>query len=419
MLGVVSADLPDGPDASRFCGPATRNLHARGVSSVQYYDRSVAVGIVRMPTGSAGKVRLALATLPVDCPAGRAGLRRISWVDLCEASGFVKQHRFDLVPASVQYNSVQSSLLRDVVAGSINGSLGGTRHIFRSKPLQNYAAIIPANLSSGFVRPMFANAGHLSRKPSNPKNRFMPTGRAALTPRSNAMGLFCLVFNRIEVRGQPISGSVRQHYRNAHPAIYANCEAVVLQRGFLFTANTDLPSYGRERNSGFTYGADHISREAQLYPTNFWESYATPFAIESFNSDFSPGKREALIFSLLFGLRETRVSFPCTLKSIFKGFKHSLLRGAWHRANKIEFRADSGQFSALRNIIEIISGSILEPAPMLAALFKRQIPNQTAHTSKLRENSDLLSGRLKHVCVAEKSHIKLIALALITVKGDR
>ncbi len=371
---------------------------------MQDHDRSVAVGVVPMPARGADEGRLVLAASSVHGPAGRAGLRTVGRIDLNQPRRFVGQHHFDLMPSDVQDRAVQPAFCPDISPRLGKRALCGARHGTGAQLFDNDSPEAAGNIRGGFMRAMLAGAGLLGLHCSTAADSLAPAVRPALAPGRGPLRLAVLALKDGDVGGKAVTGAIRQHQRNGDTTINADRQAVI--NGFLIehAPNADLPAQCRTDNGGFADGALHGARPAEPQPADLGHLHAPPPLVEAFNGDFTPREAEGIASALALELREPSLPLEEPLKRSVEVLQDASLSGLADGGNPIKFGTQPLQLAALRHIVEVVARGALILPPVVAALLKRNIPDDTTYASKLIHLGQLFLRWTQRVCIPSVCH---------------
>lgn len=389
-------------ETSRFDASLTAWLHARSVPPVQNVDRSIAVSVVSMAAGGADEGRLILAASAVQCPAGRAALRSIGRIDLDQSGGFVGKHRFDLMPAYIKDRTVQSALLRNIPARRNNRASSRRRHALCSQALDNHGAVVAGNRGRGFMRPMLADARDLRLEPCETALGLGVSSGATLAAAYNALGLPGLALTGGEIGRQTVSGAIGEHNRNGNATVDANGQLVIVRRFVDEAADAHLPTQCGFGDGQFTYGPSQIAGHAKFYPSYFRQFYTAPSAVKPLHGNPGRCERKGIVDTFPLGLGEATKAFPSTAITFIKRLQRPLLRRDVNGPNEIKLGAQGGQFARLVNVVQGVPGYGVIAPPVIAPLFKRQVPHKAANARKLRERHFLIRRWAKGKRVAAK-----------------
>lgn len=169
---------PGSPDAS----PRSHGMPCRDVLG------RVHVCVIRVPAGATTKDRLALTVFRVAVPAGVAGLRRETRVDLLYSTGrLVLQPLHEETPPSGQDRSVQRSLLSHITARHLDCALGRTDHVADLQVLYPDDIEVARQISRGLLDPVLASILLTCSKPADCGPGALPSIRSPLRTREPSM----------------------------------------------------------------------------------------------------------------------------------------------------------------------------------------------------------------------------------------
>ena len=394
-------------DSSRFIGPTTGRLHARSVPPVENVDRRISVGVVSVPARGTDEGRLVLAASAIHGPAGRAGLRRVGRVNLNKTGDLVGKHRFDLVPSDVQDCAVQAALLSDISTWSVNCSFSGAGHVLGAQPFDHNAAVTGRNVAGSDVRPMLPGSGLPGLDSGNAALCLRPTNGTAFAAGCDTLRLPGGTLMPGNLCRKFVGGAIREHKRDGDATVNPNGDAVVCGFGVNQAANADLPAENGSGDGCFTDTSFYGTRQSVAKPSDLWQPNPAPTAVNLFNSDLSAGKREGVMHTLLLRLRVSAKPLPRTAVCFVKSLQGALLGRDVHSPDKVKLGSQGGQFARLCDIVEIVARVFLVAPPMVVALLKGKVPDQTAHTSELRHQRHLIGSWAQLVCETTVFHFKI------------
>ena len=401
---MISSHFIDGPAAY---------LSARSVPPVKDNDRSIAIGVVSMPACRTDKRRLALAASAVDCPAGRAGLRTISRVDLCEGCAFVGEHRLDLMPADIEDGSVQPAFLSDTFEAATSS------HVFGSQAFDDDVAVPGSDVSCCFVRPIFASAGLSGFQDGDTAAGFCVASRSPLLSRELFAGQPVALLQSPDIVWQRVACAIAEHHRYGNASIDADDLAIVDDLGICLTAKADLPTKRRQDNGSLCNRSLNVTVPTKLDPTYLGQANTRPALVDPIDLNFAPNVTKCFVDAFLFPPWKSTLSRKETAERRIKILKRALLSGLTNSANPIELRPKRSQLFGLRNVVQIVAGAGLVVPPVIDALLKRSIPNRAAYRRDLKHLLRLLFGRAKAIAVTTENHIKLLAYSPYSFNSNK
>lgn len=370
--------------------------HRRRVPT-QDHDRSVAVGVVPVPTRGTAELRLVLSRSAVHGPAGRAGLGRKGRVHLHETMRLVEQHRLDLVPADVQDGAVQSALLCNVPARLRDGAGGRGRHVLRAQPLDHDCSVATGNLRRGLVRPVLADAGLLGPQGGNPALCLGVTNGATLPPGSDALRLADAPVQVGHAGGQAVAGAVREHQGDGHAPVDADSAARVGNISVDQATDGHLPAQGGAADRRLSDRSYQRARQAQLHPADLGQADTPPAAVDLLEGNLAPSVAESVVDALLLRLRIAALGFPRAAIGFIQRLQRALQGRDVNRAHKIDLGPKRGQFAGLRHVVQIVARADLVVPPMVAPLFQRDVPHKATDPGEPGEGIRLLCCRIEPV----------------------
>ncbi len=285
----------------------------------------ISVGVVSMPATRTHKGRLAFAALSVDCPAGRAGLRSISGVNLYKARCLVEKLSFDLVPSHIKDGTIEAGLLLNITTWELKRSLCCSCHVLRTQTLYDHGSKAARNIGCGAMRPMLTNACLLCAQPGNATKGNRVTLRTAFSAGGNALRPTGLAVKRVKLRREYITATIREHQRHRDAAIDTDNTTRISDIPVDQTANGDLPTERRLNNSCLADVSFNWVCEAQFDPTDLRKPNARPFTIDCFNMHFAAYKAKGFMDAFALVLREATKSLPCAAVRFIKRFQGALL----------------------------------------------------------------------------------------------
>ena len=373
----------------------------------------MAVGVVPVPARSADEDRLVLAALAVHGPTGRAGLRRVGRIDPNDPSNLVSQHRLDLVPANAENRTVEPALLRHVATRCSEAPARRSRHVLGAQSLYHDTAVAPGDVSGGLMRPVLADACLPSLEGRGTALRLYPSPGAALAARDSALRPSDSALVALNVERQPVGRAVRQHQRHGNPTNDAYAKAVVGRVAVKQAADADLPSERGARHGRLADRALDGTRQTEAHPSDFRQAHAAPAAIDLLGRDLPARKGKGIVCTFLLRLWIAAETSPRAAVSLVQCFKRALLRCDVNRAHEVKLGAQRGQFACLRDVVQIISRFRLVASPVVATLFKSEVPNQAAHACKLRHRRRLFRRGAERVAVSAKSPANLCGIRMV------
>ena len=374
---------------------------------MKYVNSSVVIGIVAETAGSTDEGRLVFTAPTVNGSAGRACLRRVGWIDFNDPKCFVEKHRFDLVPSDVEDSAIETAFLSNVLAGLRNRSACGFCHALCTEALDYHCTVAPRNLGGRLVRPMLADAGLSGLEDGNPtKGLGVPNG-PALTPTGNALGFADAPFQQSDSVWKPVCRSIGKHQRDRNASINADRAANVLNISINLAPDGNLPTERGSANGDLGHLAFYIAGHAKPDPTDLRQPNAAPSMVYALNRDLAPVKGKGIVDALLLWLGEPAKSLEGTPVGIIQRLQGVLLSRLAALADKVYFGPKCRQFPRLSNVIQIVAGPGLVVPPVIAALFKRKVPDQSANTRDLTKLFSLIRCRSQCKCETSKNHIKL------------
>ena len=394
--------------SSRFNGKTKMPfLHARDVRTVEYVDRSIAIGVVSMPARSADEGRLVLAAPTVHRPAGRAGLRSVRRVDLHETAGLVSQHGFDLVPSDVQDRAVEPALLGDVAAGSFDGPRRAFGHVLRAQSLNDNRAILPRDGRGGPVRPILADT---SLPGTEAGNAGLGDGLALASPLAtgdDTASRVDLLGKQADAGGQFVAGAIGQHQRHSNAPVDADCTNGMDNVTVDLAPDADLPAEIRMGDGRLHDAAFDRAEASELDPSDLGHLHSALVSIEAPHLDLPAGEGKAVVDALAVRGGECSTSREEILERGIERAHGHLLGCLADGADKVELGAQRGQLASLRHIVEVVASPILVSFPPVAALLQADVVDQATHTRMLTEQSGLRLCRFQPKSDATIYHIKL------------
>lgn len=156
-----------------------------GISNV---SGRVDVGVDLMPAGHAPEERLALATLPGTVPAGVAGLRRETRIDLLNSAwSLVLQPDYEPAPPGGEDAPVQARLLPDVTTRRLNRATSRAGHRGDLQRLDRDHLETARQIGRGLLHPVLAPIGLTSLQPGDGEFHLRAPVRSPLGSRKSAL----------------------------------------------------------------------------------------------------------------------------------------------------------------------------------------------------------------------------------------
>lgn len=390
------------------------HAHRRRVPT-QYVDRSIMVGMGAEAAMATEKDRLAFAVLPVHGSAFRAGLRGVGGIDSHESPA----PRFELVgkdgleaePALIENAAIEPGLLPHHAARFFHRASRRGGHVLDAQVFEDHGSEAPAQIERRLVLPVAADASAFGREPRCATDRGKSPLRAFLSARHNALCATTAPLDGFQRGGdgQMLAGGERQRIGDA--AIDADARADIGRSGMLdFAGEAYVPAKHIERDGDVPDRASQGARVAELYPADLRQAHGGPFGVEALRLNLAPLKAEGVVDALATGRRKTRAAGEEIGERSVEIAQRLLLTSLGNGGNPIKLGAQSGQFTALRDVIELSAGLTLVMSPPVPALFEREIVDEAANARELPEQRSLSRRWIELVSEPAKDHPAALGL---------
>lgn len=313
------------------------------------------------------------------------------------------------MPTLIQDRPIQPSLLPDVRAMTFGGAFGACGHSLGVKVFQHNRAKALAEVKGGPVVPILADAGRTGLQSRNTASLLLMARRPALAARQNPLRPSLTPFKGCKAVGQSHQLTCGQGQRLRNTSINTNGGKCVRGRVmFNGEAKADMPAISRIADRGVVHLANKWASIPVSHPTDLGQLYLRPLGIQLTGFQFTSLKAERIVKALLSGTRifgntfEERLIGPV---EIAQGLLQ--WRDMDSRYPSI-LRAQRGQLSGLTGVADVFARASLKVAPVVTALFKRQIVDKAADTSKLTKQFRLLGCGMQFATVATLDHISTL-----------
>ena len=390
------------------------HAHKRRVPT-QDVDRSIVIGMGVEATMAADKAGLALAALAVDGSAFRTGLRGIGGIDLHKRPAalfkLVAKDGFKRAPSLIEDTPVKASLGTHVATRLGNCAFGGSRHVPHLEVFKNDRTVATGNAERGLVLPGSPDASSSRRQFGTTAKGLGTAIGATLTPRENALCGTMASFDGFERGRNRLNLASGKRDRVGNAAINAD-RRVIVSRNFVLdlTGKADVPAQRIKRDGGVLDRAAQRPGIAELDPANLGQPDSGPPGVYRHHLDFTALKSEGVVNSTAAGRRIAGNALEEVDVCLVEIAQCLLLAGLRDGSNPVVLAAQRGQLAGLHDVIESRSGLALIVPPPVAALFEREIVDQSAHTGELLEQRLLLRRRCQLVSEAAKDHLSTIGL---------
>lgn len=144
-------------------------------------------------------------------------------------------------------------------------------------------------------------------------------------------------------------------------------------------------------------GKDTVDRpgHTEFHPTCFRQEDAAPPGIQTLDADTAPGKTETVPDTLATRLGIATNPREEPAEGGIEIRQRALLRILGNCLYEIEFGTQRGQLACLGDKVKPAAGGAAILSPMAAALFERQVPNQSEDAGMLAEFEGLRASRLQ------------------------
>ena len=397
-------------NSARFNASPLDKLHARSVPPVSNVDCSIQVGIGAETARRTYKRRLAFTPSFVHGSTCRTCLRCIFGIDFDQIHGLVEQHRFNLMPSDIENSAVEPTFLSNAFPRFFDSSRSRSRHVLRSQSLDYDSSEMAAYIGCGFMRPMLPHTGLFCLDGRYTSLSLRPTSRAPVTPGGNPLRMPGFLFKIRHLARQMVGRPIGKHNGNSNATIYPDDTARIGNFSVDLAPNGNGPTKSGFADRGFGEFTDRSSCPTEFYPPNRGKANHSPSFVQSGNLNFSTGKRESVVNSFFLWLWVSTETFKKSLVGIVKIFQGELFRRLADISDKIKLSTQCGQFSRLRDIVEIIPRSLLIISPMLFPLLKGEVPDKAADARVLSKLLRLFWRWPQCVGKTSVHHIKLCAI---------
>ena len=310
------------------------------------------------------------------------------------------------MPTLIQDRPIQPSLLPDVRAMAFGGTLGAGGHSLGVKVFQYNRAKALAEVKGGPVVPILADAGRAGLQSCNTASLLRMAGRPSFPARQNPLRASLTSFKGCKAVGQSHQLTCGQGQRLRNTSINTNGGKCVRGRVmFNGEAKADMPAISRIADRGVVQLANKRTSITVLHPTDLGQTHFGPLGIQLTGFQLTTLETECITHAPL-----SRVGiFGNTFEESLIGpveIAQGLLQ--WRDMDSrypIILRAQRGQLSGLTGVADVFARAGLKVAPVVTALFKRQIVNKAADTRKLTEQFRLLGCGMQFKTIATLDHI--------------
>lgn len=268
------------------------------------------------------------------------------------------------------------------------------------------------------VVPVGANAGPLGSELGDMGASLRMSLRAPLSSRQDALGAALTALEGFKAgwNGDQLSGAERQ--RVGHASINADRRRNV-GRGVVLDlkAKRDMPSIRRKSDRRVYDFAFDLSGVAIARPADLRQPDFGPLAVQLSRSNFTTLETKAIVPSALARRWMVGNATEPSLVGSVQVTKGLHLTSAVDSGDPIIFRAEMCQFSALARKAHVFAGDCLEVAPVVPALFKREIVDQPTHPGELPEEHFLVGGRSQPIAIAALNHPRILGVAANLCNG--
>ena len=354
-----------------------------------------------MSAAGTDKRRLALAAFSINHSTLGACLGRVGGIDFDKRPAvrfqLVGQHGFDIMPANVQYFSVQSSLAPPL-----------SSHVFGLEGLDHNATVAANQVGCTLMLPITAHSCGLGSSSSHSFARFSVSSRPLFTPRQTPSSPSSLQIKIAEgVRGAYCL-PIRACHGDCYTPVNANAAVRFRLNNLNGRRDGDEPSIATPVHSGRPYGPAHSPTITKLYETKFRYKESRPFGVVPFQLTIDP---------LYFEARVTpSIAEPGIATLLIEGgerlieIPQSAMQATGRNVTQpIKFLPQHCNLLALRNKVQRTPCFPFILPPKIAALLKRQIINTADAISVMLQHLGLLVCGVKPVLEGANNHVFSIA----------
>ncbi len=350
--------------------------------------RRIHISITGISAGDTPEESLALATLRSDMPTHRTTLTRERGIDSFHPTGgLVSEPGGERRPGGVEDGPVQTSLLRHVAAGSVNGAPSRADHV-RHPQVLNPDQVIPTGDDRGrLLHEIVPSVGRTRMQSRQPSLRsFTPVG-AAPAPGQRTRRL-----PHTQRRRRLVGGAVGESQRDRDATIDTHHRTIaraIQRRGD--HREGDMPTPRRIQRHPIRLPVRQGPAAPQPHPTDLRNQDPRPAPVDLLHAQgLRTDDPETLMPSLFAPGRPPMTTGTPVRHGLGEVPQRLLLHRVRTRTQPLERGPSLGQLLTLHHIVR--QQLAMMPVP---ELLHREVPHEPSLRTMLREQHFLLSCRIQ------------------------